>query len=135
MNFEHFLGLYLEQRMDPVIVCNLESEVAQAIGARVTRVWLSRDTLDKQKVRHPDLRPEDYRALKPALLLGEVRLESPKSAIVLYVDTRLLDWGLRVHLKATVNGREIYTDSFCRLRRSAYRRELAKAYPVVRAHK
>lgn len=135
MNHQHFLGLYYGERIDPVIVCQLDPELARALGARVTRVYLSAETLKKQRERHADLAPNDYRALRPALMMGEYRREGPRTAIVLFVDAKLLDWGIRAHVKVTQNSREIYVDSFCKMRDKTYRRELLKPHPILRPHK
>ena len=86
MNFNHFRGLYDGLRIDPVIVCNIERPLADVLGARVTRVLLSPETLEKQKIRHPDLKADDYVALRPAILFGEVRQDGDGRAVVLYVD-------------------------------------------------
>lgn len=134
MNFTHFRGLYEGLRIDPVIVCNIERRLADALGASVTRVLLSIETLEKQKSRHPDLLPEDYVALRPAILFGEVRQDGPRQAVVLFVDRHRIGYGVRAYLKVTENGRRIYATSFCRLNERKYRRELAKPLPIIREH-
>lgn len=134
MNFNHFRGLYDGLRIDPVIVCNIERPLADVLGARATRVFLSPETLEKQKVRHPDLELEDYRVLRPAILVGEVRQDGEGRAVVLYVDRYLLGYGVRAYLKVTNDGRRIYAKSFCRLNEKKYRRELAKPLPIIRPH-
>lgn len=134
MNFSHFEGLYRGQRIDRVIVCNLHPEIVTAIGGRVNRVFLSPETLEKQRRRHPDLQEFHYRALKPALHYGEYRQDSPRSAVVLFVDTKLTGLSYRAHVKATTNGREIYANSFCLLGNRQYRAELRRPYPVLRKH-
>ena len=134
MNFTHFRGLYDGLRIDPVIVCNIERPLADALGARVTRILLSPETLEKQKIRHPDLAVDDYVALRPAILFGEVRQDGGGRAVVLYVDRYLLGYGVRAYLKVTDNGRRIYATSFCRLNEKKYRRELAKPLPIIRPH-
>lgn len=134
MNFAHFQGLYNDLRIDPVIVCNVERALASAIGARVTRVFLSPETLAKQKDRHPDLEADDYMALRPAILYGEWRQDGPNKAVILFVDRHLIGFGVRVCLKATANGREIYVVSFCRLNQRKYATELRKPLPMLREH-
>ena len=91
--------------------------------------------MDKQRERHPELTCDDYMVLRPAILSGEVRFERARSAVVLYVDTKQIDWAVRAHLKATNNGRELYVDSFCLLRQKTYRQALAKRQTVLRPHK
>jgi len=135
MNFNHFLGLYREERIDRVIVYNVEPIIAHALGARVLRVYLSAETLRKQRLRHPDLTVDHYRSLRPTLAFGEYRQESPRTAMVLFLDTKLNDWGFRAHVKSTRNGRELYVDSFCLMRRKTYNRALAKPYPIIKAHR
>ncbi|GAA0615061.1 hypothetical protein GCM10009422_07590 [Brevundimonas kwangchunensis] len=134
MNFAHFQGLYDGLRTDPVIVCNIERELADAIGARVTRVLLSAETLAKQKLRHPDLVPDDYTALRPAILFGECRRDGPNQMVILFVDRHRLGYGVRAYLKATADGRKIYAVSFCKMNERKYRRELAKPLQVIRNH-
>jgi hypothetical protein len=134
MNFRHFLGLYNGDRIDPVIVANVDPVIAAALEAKVLRVFLSRETILKQQVKHSELTADDYRVLPPAMRLGEFRLEKPRSAIVLFVDSRLHGWGFRAHVKATANGREMYVDSFCLMRKKTYGQALAKVQPIIRPH-
>lgn len=134
MNFNHFISLYRGERIDRVIVCNLHPDIAASIGARVTRVYLSSETLEKQKRRHPDLQEFHYRALRPAINLGEYRQETERTAVVLFVDSRLTGLSYRAHIKATENGREIYANSFCLLGKRQYRAELRRPYPIIRTH-
>lgn len=135
MNAAHFQGLYDGHRIDPVIVCHIERPLADALGARVTRVFLSADTLEKQATRHPDLCADDYRALRPAIVYGECRQDGPRSGVILFVDRHLIGFGVRVYLKVTENGREIYANSFCKLNQRKYARELRKPLPILRAHR
>jgi len=134
MNFEHFLGPYNDERIDSLILGHVAPEVAEALGAKVRRVLLSIDTVRKQRLRHPELEPDHYRSLKPALQLGEYRQDSQRSAVVLFIDTKLHDYGMRACVKATANGRELYLVSFCFLRKRTYARELRKGFPVIRPH-
>lgn len=135
MNFKHFSALYRGERIDPVIVCNIDQSIAELIGARVTKVLLSADTLKKQAYRHGELDEQAYLTLPVALRYGEYRQESARSAVILFVDTKNLDFGVRVHLKVTPNGKEIYADSFCLLRRKTYAQALAKPLKVIREHR
>lgn len=134
MNFTHFLGLFREERIDPVIVFNLHQDLAAAMGAKVTRVLLSRETLAKQKRRHGELTEADYRLVRPALQFGEYRQETPRTLMVLFVDTKLTTKNYRIHLKATGNGKEIYLDSLCILGRRQHRAELRRGLPIIREH-
>lgn len=134
MNFSHFQGLFREERIDPVIVFNLHPEIVTAISAKTDRVYLSLQTVQKQKRRHPELTETHYRILRPALHYGEYRQETPRTVIVLFVDTKLTDRSYRIHLKATESGREIYLNSLCLLGDRQYRAELRKPYPVIRDH-
>lgn len=134
MNFTHFQGLFREERIDPVIVFNLDGDLAQAMGAKVTRVFLSRETLAKQKRRHGELTEAHYRLLRPALQFGEYRQESARTLMVLFVDTKLTAKNYRIHLKTTSNGKEIYLDSFCLLGQRQHRAELRRELPIIRPH-
>jgi hypothetical protein len=134
MNLNHFLALYRQERIDPVIVCNLPASLVAMIGAKVTRVYLSTETLDKQRRRHPDMTEAHYRALAAALRNGEYRQDSPRTAVVLFVDARLNGLSFRAYVKSTDNGKEIYVTSFCVVGKRQYRAELRRPYPVIRKH-
>lgn len=134
MNFAHFQGLYDGDRVDPVIVCNIERPLAVALGAKVLRVLLSAETIEKQKRRHAELSSDDYMVLRPALLFGEWRQDGPGSAVILYIDRHCLGTGVRTVVKVTADGRKIFVKSFCRMRDRSYRAELRKPFPILRQH-
>ena len=112
MNSRHFLDLYAQRRTDPVIVCNIDSGLAGAIGARVTRVLLSSDTLEKQKAHHPDIVEDDYLTLRAAILYGEWRRDTPISAVILYIDNHHMRCCVRVAVKSSGSGKKIFAVSF-----------------------
>ena len=134
MNSRHFQDLYALRRTDPVIVCNIHADLAVAIGSRVTRILLSSDTLEKQKVRHPDLAEADYLTLRAALLYGEWWRDTPNSAVILYVDRHLMGCCVRAAVKTAGCGKKIFAVSFCRLSDSKHVRERRKRRELLREH-
>jgi hypothetical protein len=134
MDYGHFLGLYLDERYDALTICHVDLGVARALGATTSRVMLSYETVMKQRMRHRDLRPDDYRVLRMALLDGEYRRQEANKAVVLYVDALLTDYNVRACVKATRDGSELYLVSFCLMRRKSYQQELRKPLPILRGH-
>lgn len=134
MDYGHFIGLCLGERDDPLPLCQIEERVALALGASSRRVLLSAYTVLKQRRHHPELAPDDYRVLPAALRLGEYRRQTERKAVVLFIDVANLDYGVRLAIKATSCGREIYLESFHRLSVSRYARELGKQGEVLRSH-
>src|ERR1022692_1300359 len=132
MHFPHFLGLYRDQRIDPVIVCHIKNDLAALIGAVRGRVLLSHETMVKQRRRHGDLTEQDYMALQATLMMGEYRQDGPKSAYVLYVDTALNGCNDRAALKATTDGKRIYCTSFNRIRDRQVRQARRKPFPIIK---
>jgi hypothetical protein len=132
MNFSHFLSLYRSERIDDLIVCEVEYAVAAAVNCRRGRVFWSHDTMMKQLSHHPELDETDYRVLYPAVLRGELLQDTPASVICIYADTHFTGSTYRACLKATPKG--LYAVSFCRLYEAKAARLRRKGYPVVRDH-
>ncbi|WP_209720812.1 MULTISPECIES: hypothetical protein [Asticcacaulis] len=133
MNFDHFLGLYRDERIDDVIVCHLEQRIAAAIGCGRGRVWLSLDTVKKQREHHPDLDEVDYRVLPPCLAFGELRQDTDRTIISVYSDTYFRGYNYRACIKGTRDGR-IFVTSFNRLRDSHMAKLRRKDQIVIREH-
>lgn len=134
MNFAHFEGLYLGNRIDPVIVCHLDKALAGQLGAVRGRVLMSDDTMAKQHLRHPDLSLEHYRVLVPTLMRGEYRQDTPRSAVISYTDVYLFGESFRAAVKVTQDGKRIYVVSFNRMRESKRKQASRKPFPVIREH-
>lgn len=133
MDFGHLVGLLLDERREPLVICRLETPVALAIGAKSFDVLLSHYTVCKQLERHADLVAEDYRALPLAIQFGEVRLQAERTALVLYTDV-VLNRNFRAAIKATQDGSEVYCVSFNKLRDRHLKKDLRKPYPLIRPH-
>lgn len=133
MNFDHFLGLYRAERTDPVIVCNIEPDLALKLGARRGRVLMSLDTIEKQKAHHADLTTEHYQVLHPTLMRGEYRQDTPRTAQINYTDSIMFDMNFRAAVKVCRNG-VIWVVSFNLLRERHAAKMRRKPYPILRAH-
>lgn len=136
MNFAHFEAVHDDTRIDPVIVCHLAQPLAAALGARRGRVLLSHATVQKQRLHHPDLTLNDYRVLKPALMMGEYRQDTPRSAIVIFTDGVFTGETYRGAIKSTQDGRCLFCVSFClvRGRKITQLQRRISALPLLREH-
>jgi hypothetical protein len=134
LDFEHLLGLHTGERQDYLPICRIDLLVAAARGATTDIVFLSRQTIQKQLSHHKELPISAYRALAACLAFGEYRQDTPRTAVVLFVDTVLTDSYYRAAIKATEAGDEIFLTSFLPVRTRAYRAELRKPHPVLRPH-
>lgn len=132
MNPKHLVALFRQERIDPVLICHLTTELAGRLGARRSRVFLSRETMDKQLDHHPDLDVEHYFLLKPALLQGEYRQDTPRSAMVVFTDTVWTGCSYRAAIKATQAG--LFCVSFNKLRDRHLARALRSPHPIIRQH-
>ena len=52
MNEQELLGLLTGTRTRPILVCRIAHKHAQFINSQTTAVWLSRETVEKQEVKH-----------------------------------------------------------------------------------
>lgn len=134
MDFEHLLGLHTGTHHHSLAIVEIASPIARSLGADVTTVLLSADTIRKQLKRHRELPISMYRHVRDALVMGEYRQDSPRSAIVLYTRNAEPHQNFRAYLKVTQNGSEIYLLSFLSMRDRDLKREQRKPFPVIRQH-
>jgi hypothetical protein len=123
-----YFRLATQERAEPVHVCNLSAAHASSIGATVTHVWLSLYSVGKQFVRHSDLLPHHYEMIPYIIENGEVIAANDNKALHFVLDARLeVEYRLKVTIKATADGRELFLTSFHKLRENDYRRLRKKA--------
>ena len=133
MNFNHFLGLYRDERYDDLIVCHITNDLAALLGAARGRVLLSHETVTKQRKHHPDLVEDDYRSLRATIMMGEYRQDTPSTAYILFTDTALNDCNYRAAIKGT-SDRRIYCTSFNKIRDRQMAQARRKPFPIIRCH-
>ncbi|GAB6841399.1 hypothetical protein HNR00_000634 [Methylorubrum rhodinum] len=134
MDFEHLLGLHTGTYHHSLAITEISPPIARSLSANVTTVLLSADTIRKQLKHHRELPISAYRYVRNALVMGEYRQDSPRSAIVLYTHNVEPYQNFRVYLKATQSGDEIYLLSFLIMRDRDLKREQRKPFPVIRPH-
>lgn len=117
-----------------MVVGKAHLEIAQALGAYTTTVFLSRATIQKQQARHGDMPISYYLAVKACLHNGQYERDGERQAVILFVDPVLFNTNFRAAIKATQNGAELYLTSFLRLKDKKYRRELRQCRPLIRGH-
>ena len=134
LDFDHLLGLHTGERTDYLPLCEIDALVAAALGATTQTVVLSAQTIRKQLRHHRELPISAYRIVRPCLAFGEYRQDSPRTAVVTFVDTVLTNLYYRGYVKATVAGTEMFLASFLPIRERAYKAERRKPYPILRPH-
>jgi hypothetical protein len=87
--------------------------LAQEIRAVTRIVELSGDTAGKQRARHPDLRPDDYRVIQQALDGGRLQRQGDTH---LRADIEIDGIWWRAVIKRTQDGGELFLVSLHRLR-------------------
>ena len=93
-------------------VARVQSEVADAVGSRMTVAKLSAETLAKQKREHPELTLADYTLLQMVVDTATHRVKDGERSIVLILDDPA---GFLLVLKATTSGSELFVTSFRRM--------------------
>lgn len=115
MDKNDLLALLNGERSDPVWVCEIEQHLADILGAHTRAVLLSAETIEKQKVEHPELTLDDYLRL-PNLILRGLAHENRSSQIRFIVQPSGAERGLMSVIKRTRNGNEIFAVTFHHLR-------------------
>ena len=92
----------------PVAV--LDERIAEELASAPKIVFLSRETVEKQRKHHPELTAEDYREIQGILDNGEYVKQGATKLVFTHYSWR---WFTAV-LKKTVDNKEIYLVSFFR---------------------
>lgn len=105
----------------------ISSDMAAKIGAKVHRVDLSNETMDKQRREHPELTLEEYRLL-PDLFERALVLQQSDVRLIYF---RSLGKLYKVVIKSADKGREIYLLSFHRTNPGEVAREKSRSALIV----
>ncbi|MBF0444826.1 MAG: head morphogenesis protein, partial [Magnetococcales bacterium] len=89
----------------------LSDDIAKAIKAKQPVVALSRDTLEKQLVRHPELTDKDYIMLPEVIEKGRLVQHKGRNALLLYSNNQ----SYVVVVKSAETANEVYLSSFYRV--------------------
>lgn len=92
-----------------------EVGIARAIGATTHKVLLSKETVSKQKIEHPDLQDEDYSILPDAIRYGLVIQERVRPECLTICYNRREGERYMVALKGARSG-AIFVTSFHKMR-------------------
>ncbi len=131
--FEDLIRL-LAGEIDAVPVCEIPMSMAKAIGAQTQFVYLSSQTVHKQRRRHQDLSAIDYLTLPTHIANGLVLLESSTQKRLHVCFERPEGDRYLATLKATKDGRRIYIVRFHRARKRQTK-SLIDRSTVLRDHK
>jgi hypothetical protein len=134
LDFDHLLGLHTGEWADYLIVREIDSLVAAALGASTQKVFLSAHTIQKQIDHHKEMPISAYRVLGPCLVFGEYRQDTVRTAIVLFVDTVLTNRYYRAYIKATNAGDELFLQSFHPVNARVHIADRRKWPQVIRPH-
>jgi len=99
--FRHF---FETAAVDVFPVAVLKDSDMAALGTKVQTVWLSKETLEIHKKKHPEVAIDDYRLIPEILDQGEVYRQKEAHLIYLKIGGRFY----RAALKRTKDGRENY---------------------------
>lgn len=88
----------------------VEADLARAIGAKVRRVDISRDTVQKQMRTHPELTVAEYRLLPDIMAYGRVVKDGRNHLAMHYLDGRLY----YAVIKSTGSGKAMFLSSLRR---------------------
>ena len=116
MDIDHLRALLSGERVEPIAVAAIHNPaLAEVIGAADRHaVLLSRDTIVKEKVRHPDIDFEQYCVLPDVVRFGLVVQEYSQQLVFCYEHHSGRRY--RAMVKATLAGHELYVTSFHRMR-------------------
>jgi len=106
-DFETFLGGTVNGTFP---VGYVEANLAKAIGASVRRVDISRDTVQKQMRKHPELTAAEYRILPDIMAYGRVVQDGTNHLAMHYLDGRLY----YAVIKSTGSGKAMFLSSLRR---------------------
>lgn len=131
--FEDLIRL-LAGEIDTAPVCEIPMSMASAIGAQTQFVYLSSQTVHKQRQRHPGLSAIDYLTLPTHIANGIVLLESGTKKRLHICFERPDGDRFLATLKATIDGRRIYIVRFHRARKRQTKSLIGRS-TILRPHK
>lgn len=134
MKFLEDLVRLLAGEVDTVPVCALPEAMANAIGAKTQFVYLSSQTVHKQRQCHSDLAALDYLMLPNHMSDGLVLLESQQRLRLHFCYERAEGQRYIATVKATKDGRRMYVVRYHKARRKQTK-SLLKRCEVLRNHK
>jgi len=103
--------------MEPFPLALLDAAQAARIGASVRTVSLSPDTFEKQRYRHPELRPAEYARVQDVIAGASDIIQDGAQTLVFV--TRSDSTGYVLVVRATNTGDGLFVTSFRRLTASA----------------
>lgn len=115
MDIDELASLFNGTRENPVWICNIEQRLAGILESKTRSIWLSAETMKKQKLEHPELVFEDYLQL-PHLILHGLAYCNRSAQIRFIIQPRERERGLMSVIKRTKHGDEIFVVSFHYLR-------------------
>lgn len=110
-------------------IAALPDDMTRAIGADTPIVSVSRETADKQLLRHPELLADDYAKLGEMLTSGRVIRQDDRNLVFLSRDT---DRPWLAVIKRTLKGDELYLTTFYRVSSARYVRRIVARGKLLR---
>ena len=123
-DFERFVKSKIEGQ---ALVGFLPDGLKEAIEAKTSRIFLSHETMEKQRKRHSGLKVSDYKLLPKVLEKGLVIKDGSQTHIFIHIGKKVY----RASVKSTMKGEELYLISFTKIDQKEIRR-MRKKGEVIR---
>jgi hypothetical protein len=117
------LSRFLDAPIDAVQVGTIDHKLAHVMKADTDRVLLSAATMTKQAARHPDIERAVYEAIEPVLAKPDLVLEETGDRKI-WLFGVVAGGVLRIVLKGTADGEEVYIVSVHKVAVQALRKML-----------
>lgn len=124
--FDDFYNGLSVEREFPVATLAPEDQVL--LGAKTSTVWLSRQSLDDHKAKHPDIGLNDYRKVPKIIALGEIYSQGNRRFALLHLDNVLY----RAAIKLTADGSKIYLLTLFRTTEELAGLQIRKKFQLAR---
>ncbi len=121
MNEKELIALLAGTREAPIFVCRISPDMAAAIGAIATEVWLSRETVCKQESKHGGASKRLYLRAPHVIANGYVRVQPPHHLIFIHHEKAEKIRSFKAVVKATQAGNELFLASIHRVKKTDVR--------------
>lgn len=126
MNFSQFWDSTASESEYPI--ASLSKSDAELFGALNSTVWLSRQSLDDHKLKHPEIGPEHYLNAQQIIDAGEVYQQNLSRYVLLHLNGELL----RAAIKLTQDRSKVYLLTLFRTSDEKADKEVRRKFQRVR---
>lgn len=116
------LSLWMEKPLGAAPIAMMPEAIAAELQAQNRIVWLSRETMEKQRTAHPELTDAEYQLL-PAMFSEGLVIQQTDQRVAFYRREGRL---YKAVAKATTDGNEIYAVTFYRADEREIQRDRAR---------